>query len=114
VIGSGSSNTDKIITQNSLGIDYAAGLARDYNGGGYTDWYLPSKNELLLMYKNLKLKNLGSFSTSIPYWSSTTSSYGSCGANGGAWTINFNTGAIISEYRAGYAGTGAVRAIRSF
>ena len=113
-IGKGLLNTNKILEQCNQSIDYAAKVCDKLDLNGYTDWYLPSKNELLLMYKNLKLKNLGSFSTSIPYWSSTTSSYGSCGANGGAWTINFNTGAIISEYRAGYAGTGAVRAIRSF
>lgn len=113
-IGKGLSNTNIIIDQCNQNIDYAAKVCNNLELNGYSDWYLPSKNELFLMYKNLKLKNLGSFSTSIPYWSSTTSSYGSCGANGGAWAINFNTGEIISEYRAGSAGTGAVRAIRSF
>lgn len=112
-IGKGQMNTNKIIEQCN-NVDYAAKVCDNLDLNGYTDWYLPSKNELYLMYTNLKLKNLGSFSTTIPYWTSTTSSYGSCGANGGAWTINFNTGAIISEYRSGYAGTGAVRAIRSF
>ncbi|MFZ4550074.1 MAG: hypothetical protein ACOYN4_21680 [Bacteroidales bacterium] len=37
-IGSGSANTDKIIAQNGAGTTYAAGLARAYTGGGYSDW----------------------------------------------------------------------------
>lgn len=27
---------------------------RNYNGGGYTDWYLPATNELEIIYRNLK------------------------------------------------------------
>ena len=46
-VGRGSANTDAIISvQGATETSYAAGLARAYNGGGYTDWYLPSKNEL--------------------------------------------------------------------
>ena len=66
------------------------------------------------MYTKLKLNGLGNFLTNMPYWSSTPASYGSCGATGGAWTKNFGTGANIADARNGYAGTGAVRAIRSF
>ncbi len=55
-IGTGSANTDKIIAQNDPGgeglVTYAAGLAREYNGGGYTDWYLPSQDELKYLYYN--------------------------------------------------------------
>jgi len=49
-IGTGTANTTTIINaQNAQGASqtsYAAGLARAYTGGGYTDWFLPSKDEL--------------------------------------------------------------------
>jgi hypothetical protein len=111
--GKGSSNTTKIVQQCSQAT-YAAKICDNLILNGYSDWYLPSNGELNLMYLNLKQKGLGNFLTTVPYWTSCTASYGSCGINGGAYTFNFNNGTTVSEYRAGYAGTGAVRAIRSF
>ena len=50
-IGTGKANTDTIISkQGATTTSYAAGLARAYNGGGYTDWYLPSQDELYILY----------------------------------------------------------------
>jgi len=49
---------------------YAASLCWMYRGGGFDDWFLPSERELDLMYKNLKKRGLGSFSSSR-YWSSS-------------------------------------------
>lgn len=86
-LGTGSANTDHIIAQaeaagNSVPTTYAAGLARAYNGGGCSDWYLPSKDELDWLYENLYLgdhttyiddPNLGGFTTGI-FWSSSQSS----------------------------------------
>jgi len=43
--------------------------AKNYQGGGYTDWHLPDRTELDLMYKNLKQNDLGGFSGS-GYWTS--------------------------------------------
>ncbi len=68
-IGSGSSNTDKIIAQNGPGTGYAAGLARSYNGGGYTDWFLPSRDELQEMCAQQTL--IGDFMGYLQFWSST-------------------------------------------
>ena len=53
-IGSGMSNTNAIIASHGeTATSYAAGLARAYTGGGYTDWYLPSKDELNQIYLNM-------------------------------------------------------------
>ena len=79
-IGTGSANTDTIISvQGETQTDYAAGLARAYNGGGYNDWFLPSKDELNLMHQNASTINAtaaanggsSSFTTMNIYWSST-------------------------------------------
>ena len=67
-LGSGSANTDKIIAQNGAVSTYAAGLARAYRGGGYSDWYLPSQDELNLLY--LQKNAFGGFA-SASYWSSS-------------------------------------------
>ena len=49
----------------------AAQLCQSYNHEGYNDWYLPSKDELNLMYTNLERRGLGNFNLSGFYWSST-------------------------------------------
>lgn len=66
----GGFNTDRIIITHGSE-NYAALLCANYNGGGYGDWYLPSKDELNLLYKNLHLKGLGGFTSLGNYWSST-------------------------------------------
>ena len=69
-IGTGLSNTNTIITsQGATSTSYAAGLARAYTGGGYTDWYLPSKDELAKLYA-MKVLGFGGFANNY-YWSST-------------------------------------------
>ena len=51
----------------------AVTTAKNYKGGGFTDWHLPDRSELDLMYKNLKQNGLGGFSSNRDnwYWSST-------------------------------------------
>jgi hypothetical protein len=46
----------------------AASLCRNYPGGGYADWFLPSQNELVELYKNRYM--VGGLATKS-YWSST-------------------------------------------
>jgi len=103
-IGTGLANTNTIIS--SQGASYAAGLARAYNGGGYTDWYLPSFDELVKLY-SFNLLGLGGvwLDNSNHYWSSTESS------NSQAKAQYFRTGYTSNV---GKNGVGRVRAIRSF
>ena len=104
VIGTGLSNTNTIIaSQGPTATSYAAGLARAYKVGGYTDWYLPSKNELAKLYA-MKLLGFGGFADDF-YWSSTE------GGGGNAWLQNFINGGQpnYDEFNTLY-----VRAIRAF
>jgi hypothetical protein len=71
-IGTGAANTTAILAAcNTSGI--AAALCDNYAGGGYTDWYLPSRDELATMYcsncANQPYSTLG-FSSG-EYWTST-------------------------------------------
>lgn len=103
-IGTGLSNTNTIITsQGATATSYAAGIARAYTGGGYTDWFLPSKDELYKVYLNRS--SIGSY-TWYFYWTSSEA------GNNIAWLQNFDG----SGYQ-GFTGkdaTAYVRAIRSF
>ena len=67
-LGTGSQNTTTIINSQGNTGNYAAKICRDYTGGGYTDWYLPSKDELNLLYLN---RSVTYTFTGSPYWSST-------------------------------------------
>ena len=73
----GSTNTDAIIAQTGVPATtaYAAGLARLYLGGGFTDWYLPAVWELGMCYDSAAIVNkvlgdVNGFATNY-YWSST-------------------------------------------
>lgn len=71
-LGTGKQNSDAIVAGcNIAGI--AVRIVRAYSRNGLQDWFLPSKDELHLMYANLKTHNLGGFS-SDNYWSSSESS----------------------------------------
>jgi hypothetical protein len=105
-IGLGLTNTNTIIAiQGPTSTSYAAGLARAYNGGGYTDWYLPSKDELNKLYLNKAL--IGGFDYR-PYWSSTELV---SGPQSWTWAQVFGNG--NQDYYNKFA-TNFVRAIRSF
>lgn len=101
-IGTGLANTNTIINVQGASTSYAAGLARAHNGGGYTDWYLPSKDELNKIYTNSEA--IGGFAVNH-YWSSTESD------NYHAWAQYFGDGNPFTNAK---LGTYYVRAIRAF
>ncbi|GGE26678.1 DUF1566 domain-containing protein [Psychroflexus planctonicus] len=106
-IGTGLSNTNAIISaQGTPPENYAASIASAYNGSGFNDWYLPSKDELNLMYNNKNL--IGGFANWF-YWSSSESS-GTISWNA-AYIQRFDNGLQQDTWR---DGTYRVRAIRSF
>ena len=110
-LGTGSANTDAIISAQGATENYAAALARAYTGGGYTDWFLPSKDELNKMYLNRAAINTtaavnggSDFSTNY-YWSSTEAD------SSVAFIQDFSNGdQFILDKQFGYF----VRAIRAF
>ncbi len=72
----GASNCDSIIAY-ANGNFTLAQLCRNYNGGGYNDWFLPAIYQLTLVFTNLynvnkTLSKIGSpIETQGGYWSST-------------------------------------------
>ena len=105
--GTGTTNTNQILTNIGSG-NYAASKCKSYNGGGFTDWYLPSKDELNLMYNNLKVKGVTNFSStnSSYYWSSSEID------NKNVWAQKFDDG--IQSNSTWKNNNANVRAIRSF
>jgi hypothetical protein len=103
-IGDGQANTTAILNalDDNGGTDYPAKLADDLVHNGYTDWFLPSKDELNQMY--LQRVVIGGFA-SAGYWSSSE------GDADVAWFQNFGNG-----YQAGYSKNFGhrVRAVRAF
>jgi hypothetical protein len=105
-IGTGLSNTNTIITIQGAG-SYAAKICADYTVTvgqvTYDDWYLPSKDELNLLY--LHKTAIGSFSDRY-YWSSTEGGvYSACSQSFSTGLQGCNFGKTNQEY---------VRAIRAF
>jgi len=108
-IGSGKRNTELIIAElNQKGESgSAAQLCKEYTLNGYNDWFLPSKDELNLLYRNLKKNNLGGFLYDS-YWSSSQDIYYD------AWVQRFSDG---SQYLFNYCFKNdayLVRAVRAF
>ena len=102
-IGTGGSNTAAIMSECQT-VNSAADLCVNYNGGGYTDWVLPSTGELGELYNNKSVLNINP-TPQWYYWSSRQAS------SGNAYNILMGNGTVASFSK---LFNFSVRAIRYF
>ncbi|HEY6503803.1 MAG TPA: DUF1566 domain-containing protein [Chitinophagaceae bacterium] len=108
-IGTGNANTNTIVAVQGAG-SYAAKLCYDLVLNGYSDWYLPSLDELHTLFVNRNAIGGFPFTGGIPtgdYWSSSEV----IASNDKALQMWFNLGDYA---QADKATTYRVRAIRAF
>ena len=102
--GSGMANTNLIMADQGYSGPYAAVQCRQHNGGEFTDWYLPSIDELQILYTNRQL--IGGFNSNW-YWSSSEYTADPSYVYFYSFSYNFSTGALKEQLS-------AVRAVRTF
>ena len=108
-IGTGAQNTIDI-EAGCTTAGTAADICANLTLGGYSDWFLPSKDELNQMYLNigqgnaLGLGNIGGFANYV-CWSSTEDGFNF------AWSQGFNSGGQVGN---GKNANVNVRAVRAF
>jgi Protein of unknown function (DUF1566) len=102
-VGTGNANTIAIVSKLGAG-NYAAKLCYDLGENGYSDWYLPSKDELNRLYINKAV--IGGFS-GFAYWSSTEYT-GGC-----AWGQTFSSPGY-QIFNLSKSAAYHVRAVRAF
>lgn len=107
-IGAGAANTR--IAIDACGTDTAAGMAAAYRGGKKSDWHLPSKDELQVIWDYRGRARLGM--TSNYYWSSSQFVPASGGDLGAVWTTYFGDGSQQEGSKDG--SDNRVRPIRAF
>ena len=100
-VGTGASNTQLIVNAQGHTTSYAALLCHSYQKGDYADWYLPSKDELDLLYQQKGILGI----SAGDYWSSSEVSQGK------AWEQEFGGG---FKFKNSKSFTLHVRAISSF
>jgi len=109
-IGTGNQNTIDIMNGCATA-NIAARMCGDLVLNGYSDWYLPSIDELEKLYLNIgegapaPNTNVGAFVNFFSYWSSTE--YNATNA----YYFYFGTGYALSSSK---PGTYAVRGVRAF
>ena len=106
-VGAGLNNTRMYIERlhrNNVPANTALHYSNNLIHNGFNDWFLPSIEELRLMYNNLRNNSSAGF---LPrkYWSST------CNSQGSALFIDFSNG---QETLGDWSGTMRIRAIRRF
>ncbi|MCL1929088.1 MAG: hypothetical protein FWG07_09905 [Treponema sp.] len=104
-IGSGRQNTARIL---AIDANAPAALAcKNYNGGGKTDWFLPSSDEFDEFYIFYVANGKGTYGNLSPvaYWSSSQGNYA------GPWMKHFGNCVRRQTYKESIL---SVRAIRAF
>ncbi|MDR1894090.1 MAG: hypothetical protein LBQ61_05265 [Spirochaetales bacterium] len=111
-VGTGRQNTSYLVSflRDKGETTRAAQVVSVPGYGGYDDWFLPSRDELNLMYENLRRQRLGDFSNNA-YWSSSGGITTGLDWNLVAWQVNFSDGA---QTRVSCSVDASVRAIRRF
>ena len=111
--GTGQTNTADIVA--ACSDLYSAAYECDtLTLGGYSDWFLPSLDELQMMNTNLNIIGLGSFTTYY-YWSSTQTYYSWCpscySSDADLYYFSSTSGFYTDAYKSNWY---YVRAVRRF
>ncbi len=101
IIGTGNTNSEEIVHDCTTEIS-AAEECLDYSDGTYSDWFMPSIDELFEIYTQLHVNNIGNYSPNV-YMSSTEIS----GIQ--FKMVRFNTGAKEDMYKDEAANVVAIR-----
>jgi hypothetical protein len=90
--GTGLANTQKIVSQCSdanADFSVAAKVASNYRGGGKSDWFLPSKDELKLLFENRGA--VGKIFSPAQYWSSSQDT------SVLSWSLDLSSGVFTAD-----------------
>ena len=102
-IGSGLSNTRAVVAQGNIDpLLSAAAYADAYEFGGYSDWFVPSKDEIYEFYVNASIVKAD---MRLNYWSSSSFDLNT------SWNQSFSTG---YQYRTMKFDNINVRPVRAF
>jgi len=107
-LGAGKENTVKlleILKRKGGGVNTASWICDQLEVNGFNDWYQPSLDELIMLYKNTYGKDKSGGFRPMKYWTST------CQLTGAAYVVDFSNG------KEGFARVNEktrVRAIRRF
>ncbi len=109
-IGDGWLNTQKLDCDDIRKYP-AAEACRSYEANGFSDWFLPSKDEMKAVYENLKGNEEMKWKTGYGgYWTSSENTEDTLGE--GAWAWNPQDGTYKKKYRTNTAVF--VRPVRAF
>jgi len=115
-IGDGNQNTIDILNSGCTLLLTAASICANLTLGGYSDWFLPSTDELNEMYITIgegsALGNVGGFAH-VYYWSSTEKDVWLGGNQWEAQVQTFYNGGINDMDKQGLGGN-RFRAVRAF